>query len=178
MKFGLTVLRVIVGALYIGHGTQKLFGWFGGHGLEGTGQFMETLGLKPGRRQALASGAAEAGGGALLALGLLTPVAVSALIGVMSTAIKTVHLEHGPWVTDNGYEYPLSLIAALVAIADVGPGEMSLDHALDIEVNGPVVALLALAAGVGGAALLTRGAGTEAPSVVPVPAPEPAASAS
>jgi putative oxidoreductase len=175
MKFGLTVLRVIIGALFIGHGTQKLFGWFGGHGLEGTGQFMESLGLKPGRRQALASGAAEAGGGALLALGLLTPVAVSALIGVMSTAIRTVHLEHGPWVTDNGYEYPLALIAALVAIADVGPGDMSLDRALDLEVNGPVVALLALGAGVGGGALLTRGRGTEAPSVVPAPAPEPAA---
>jgi putative oxidoreductase len=175
MKFGLTVLRVIVGALFVGHGTQKLFGWFGGHGLEGTGQFMETLGLKPGRRQALASGAAEAGGGALLALGLLTPVAVAALIGVLSTAIKTVHLEHGPWATDNGYEYPLALIAALVAIADVGPGDISLDRALDIEVSGPVVALLALGAGVGGAALLTRGGGTEAPSAVPAPAPEPAA---
>jgi putative oxidoreductase len=175
MKFGLTVLRAIVGALFIGHGTQKLFGWFGGHGLEGTGQFMETLGLKPGRRQALASGAAEAGGGALLALGLLTPVAVAALIGVMSTAIKTVHLEHGPWAQDNGFEYPLALIAALVAIADVGPGDMSLDRALDIDVSGPVVALLALGAGVGGAALLTRGGGTEAPSVVPAPEPQAAA---
>ncbi|MBV8958491.1 MAG: DoxX family membrane protein, partial [Actinobacteria bacterium] len=93
----LLLLRVVVGLLFVGHGTQKLFGWFGGHGLEGTGQFFENLGLKPGIKHARAAGAAEAGGGALIALGLLTPAAAAALIGVMSTAIRTVHLKNGPW---------------------------------------------------------------------------------
>ncbi len=120
MKFGLTVLRAVIGVLFVGHGTQKLFGWFGGHGLEGTGQFFESLGLRPGRRHAMAAGAAEAGGGAALALGLFTPAAAATLIGVMSQAIRTVHLKNGPWVTDGGYEYNLALIATLVALADVG----------------------------------------------------------
>ncbi len=113
------------------------------------------IGLKPGRRHATAAGAAEAGGGALLALGFLTPAAAAALIGVMSTAIRTVHLKNGPWATDNGFEYPLSLIAMLVALADIGPGDVSLDHAFGTEVKGPIVALLALAGGLGGATVLT-----------------------
>lgn len=156
MKFGLTVLRVVIGGLFVGHGTQKLFGWFGGHGLEGTGQFFESLGLRPGRKHATAAGAAEAGGGAALALGLFTPAAAGTLIGVMSQAIRTVHLKNGPWVTQGGYEYNLTLIATLVALADVGPGDISLDHAFGIELNGPLVALLALAGGVAGATLVTR----------------------
>ena len=77
MKLGLTLLRVVIGALFFGHGTQKLFGWFGGHGIEGTAGFFESLGLKPGRRHATAAGAAEAGGGALVALGFLTPAAAA-----------------------------------------------------------------------------------------------------
>ena len=156
MKFGLTILRAVIGVLFFGHGTQKLYGWFGGHGPEGTGQFFESLGLRPGRKHAMAAGAAEAGGGAALALGFLTPAAAAALIGVMSQAIRTVHLKNGPWVTDGGYEYNLALIAALVALADVGPGDVSLDHALGIEAKGPLVAILALGAGLGGAALVTR----------------------
>jgi putative oxidoreductase len=156
MKLGLTVLRMIIGVLFFGHGTQKLYGWFGGHGLDGTGQFFESLGLRPGRRHATMAGAAEAGGGAMLALGFLTPAAAAALIGVMSTAIRTVHLKNGPWITEGGYEYNLTLIAILVALADLGPGDISLDHAAGLEVNGPVVALLALGAGIGGAALTTR----------------------
>jgi putative oxidoreductase len=180
VKLGLTFLRTVIGALFFGHGTQKLFGWFGGHGREGTGQFFEAMGLRPGRRHATAAGAAEAGGGALLALGLLTPAAAAALIGVMSTAIRTVHLKNGPWVTDNGYEYPLALLATMVAFADIGPGEVSLDHRLGIEVNGPLVALLALGAGVGGATLLTRAGGSEPSGAVQMPgdpaaAPEPSA---
>ena len=164
MKLGLTVLRWIVGGLFFGHGTQKLFGWFGGHGLDATGQFFEnTLGLTPGRRHATAAGATEAGGGALVALGLLTPAAAAALIGVMSTAIEKVHLQKGPWINEGGYEYNLVLIAILVALADVGPGDLSLDRALGIEVKGPLVALLALAGGVAGAAAMTR-LGVSAPS--------------
>lgn len=176
MKLGLTLLRAIIGLLFVGHGTQKLYGWFGGHGLDGTGQAFESLGLRPGRKHATMAGAAEAGGGALLALGFLTPAAAAALIGVMSTAIRTVHLKNGPWVTEGGYEYNLTLIAALVALADVGPGDVSLDHALGLEVNGPVVALLALAAGVGGSALMTRPEPAQPPAAASMPG-DPAATA-
>jgi putative oxidoreductase len=186
MKLGLTMLRWTVGGLFFGHGAQKLFGWFGGHGLEGTGKFFEALGLRPGRRHATAAGATEAGGGALLALGLFTPAAAAALIGTMYTAIQKVHLQKGPWVTDGGYEYNLVLIAALVALADVGPGDLSLDHALGTELRGPLVALAALAGGIAGATVMTElgstsseeaaSASESADQAEPqhVPAPEPA----
>src|SRR3954465_4787287 len=100
MKLMRFVLRALIGGLFVGHGTQKLFGWFGGHGIEGTSGFFESLGLKPGKRTAVAAGAAEAGGGALLAAGLLTPVAGAAIAGTMVTAIRHVHLQKGPWVTE------------------------------------------------------------------------------
>jgi putative oxidoreductase len=169
MKLGLAVLRWVVGGLFFGHGTQKLFGWFGGNGLEATAQGFESMGLRPGRRHATAAGAAEAGGGALIALGLFTPAAAASLIGVMSTAIEKVHFKNGPWVTKGGYEYNLVLIAAVLALADVGPGDLSLDHALGIEVKGPLVALAALVGGVAGAAVMTR---PELISEPPVDAPQ------
>ena len=168
MKLGLTLLRVIVGVLFFGHGTQKLKGWFGGHGLEGTAGFFESLGLRPGKRHATAAGAAEAGGGALLALGFLTPAAAAAIIGTMATAIRTVHFKNGPWVTNGGYEYNLVLIATMVALADVGPGDFSLDHALGLEAKGPLVALGALVGGVATATLLTQPS-EGAPSEVSTP---------
>jgi putative oxidoreductase len=146
------ILRVVIGALFMGHGLQKLAGWFGGHGVEGTGQFFESLGLRPGKRHATAAGAAETAGGALLALGLFTPVAAAALTGTMATAVKTVHLKNGPWAADGGWEYNAVLIAAVIALTETGPGPLSLDSKLGIELSGPVWALLALAAGVGGAA--------------------------
>ena len=177
MKLGLTWLRLIVGALFFGHGTQKLFGWFGGHGIEGTAGFFETIGLTPGRKHATAAGAAEAGGGVLVALGFLTPAAAASLIGVMSTAIRKVHGKNGPWVTDGGYEYNLALIAIMVALADVGPGDLSLDHALGIEVKGPLVALLALAAGIGGGRVLTGGSQATEPAPPPTDTPETAEAA-
>ena len=93
------LLRLSVGGFFIGHGTQKLFGWFGGHGLDATGQAFESMGLRPGKRNAIAAGAAEAGGGALLALGLATPLAGAALTATMLTAIHRVHLKNGPWAT-------------------------------------------------------------------------------
>lgn len=178
MKFGLALLRSVVGFLFVGHGTQKLFGWFGGHGPEGTGQFFESLGLRPGRRHATAAGAAEAGGGALIALGFLTPAAAAAVIGVMSQAIRSVHLKNGPWVTDGGYEYNLVLIACLVALADVGPGDISLDHAFGTEVKGPLVGLAALAGGIGAAAMLTRATPSEPVGAAPVPGDPASAGAS
>ena len=94
--FGRLLLRLAVGGFFIGHGTQKLFGWFGGYGLEGTAQGFESLGLRPGKRHALAAGAAEAGGGALIALGAATPVAASVLTATMLTAINRAHLKNGP----------------------------------------------------------------------------------
>ena len=103
MKFGRLILRLIVGGYFFGHGTQKLFGWFGGYGPEGTGQFFESIGLRPGKLHAQAAGAAEAGGGALLVAGAATPVAASVLIATMLTAIHRVHLKNGPWVSDQGY---------------------------------------------------------------------------
>src|SRR5947208_14222066 len=111
MDIGRTALRFVVGPLFVGHGTQKLFGCFGGHGLEGTAGFFETLGLRPGKRHATAAGLAEAGGGALLALGALTPLATSVLSATMVTAVRKVHAKNGPWVTGGGYEYNLVLIA-------------------------------------------------------------------
>jgi putative oxidoreductase len=181
MKLGLTVLRGVVGGLFVGHGAQKLFGWFGGHGLEGTGKFFDSIGLRPGRRHATAAGAAEAGGGALLALGLFTPAAAATLIGVMSTAIHRVHFKNGPWSTDGGYEYNLVLMAIVLALADVGPGDLSLDHALGTELKGPLVALAALAGGVAGAELMTRPTAdvseeTSEAQASPAPAPAPAGS--
>src|SRR5881398_2335678 len=98
-------LRLLIGGLFVGHGTQKLFGWFGGYGLEGTGGFFESLGLRPGKRHAAAAGVAEALGGALLTVGAATPVAATLVSSTMVTAIRKVHAPNGPWVTDNGFEY-------------------------------------------------------------------------
>jgi putative oxidoreductase len=137
MRYGIHILRITVGALFVGHGFQKLFGWFGGHGPDGTGQFFEMLGLRPGKQQAMAAGAAEAGGGLLLAAGGKAPVGEAALSGVLITAIRTAHAGKGPWVTDGGFEYPLVMLAALYAIAD--------------ERYGTAWALTQLAAGAAGA---------------------------
>jgi putative oxidoreductase len=167
MKIGRLILRLVVGGYFFGHGTQKLFGWFGGYGPEATGQFFEGLGLRPGKRHAIAAGAAEAGGGALLVLGAATPLASAALIATMLTAIHRVHLKNGPWVTDQGYEYNLVLIAVAAALAETGPGSPSIDDARGSQMYGPKWALLALLLGALGAA----GAHQVADSV---PAPEPA----
>lgn len=177
MKLGLTLLRVIVGALFFGHGTQKLYGWFGGHGLEGTAGFFESIGLRPGKRHATAAGLSEAGGGALIALGFLTPAGAAALMGTMATAIRTVHGKNGPWVTNGGYEYNLVLMAIMLALADLGPGEFSLDRALGIEVKGPLVAAAAAVGGIATATLLTRPSEAPAPVVADAPAGPEAAEA-
>ncbi|HEX4717180.1 MAG TPA: DoxX family protein [Thermoleophilaceae bacterium] len=127
MKLSRLILRFLIGGLFVGHGTQKLFGWFGGGGLEGTGGFFENLGLKPGKRNALLAGAAEAGGGALFATGVALPLAGAALTGTMTTAIRHVHAEKGPWSTQGGWEYNAVLIAATLAVVE---GECGLGWAL------------------------------------------------
>ncbi len=127
MKVGRFLLRLSMGLFFIGHGTQKLFGWFGGGGLDATAEGFEKLGLRPGRTNAIVGGVAEAGGGALLAAGLATPLAATALTATMLTAIERVHLNKGPWAANGGYEYNVVLIAALLALAESGPGGLLLE---------------------------------------------------
>lgn len=156
---GKLVLRLTVGGYFFGHGMQKLAGWFGGGGPDGTGEFFEQVGLRPGRENALLAGAAEAGGGTLLALGLFTPAAVSMLSGVMTNAIRHVHAKNGLWGTEGGVEYPVVILAALAALADGGPGPLSLDEALGTRLRGPAVMLAAMGAGAAGAVYVAeRGA--------------------
>lgn len=165
--------RLTIGLLFVGHGTQKLFGWFGGGGPEGTGQFFEQAGLKPGRLQALAAGTAEAGGGLAFALGAATPAAAAAISGVMVTAIKTVHWEKGVWSTAGGYEYNLVLLAGVFSLTENGPGKWSIDGALGRTRWGTGWALAALAAGAAGsAAALASAHGNDAGDEA-APDPEP-----
>src|ERR1700760_357045 len=128
MKIGRLLLRLTVGGFFFGHGTQKLFGWFGGHGIEATSNMFESLGMRPGKRNAVAAGVAGAAAGAALAVGFATPLAAGALTSVMLTAIHRVHLKNGPWVTNGGYEYNVVLIAAALTLAEIGPGALSVDH--------------------------------------------------
>jgi putative oxidoreductase len=170
-QFGRLLLRLVVGGFFFGHGTQKLFGWFGGHGLARTAGAFEQMGMRPGKRNAVAAGVAEAAGGAALAAGAATPLAASALIATMLTAINRVHLQNGPWATNGGYEYNVVLIASVLALVDAGPGELSVDAKLWGEAKGPLWTAAALASGVAGAA----GAHIAAESTPPAPAPEHAA---
>lgn len=126
---GLLLLRLGAGGVLAAHGTQKLFGWFGGHGIEGTGAFMESVGYAPGKASATAAGLAEAGGGTLLALGLATPAAGAAAAGGMAGA-AAVHAPNGFFNQEGGYEYAATLGLAAAGLAVTGPGRLSLDHAL------------------------------------------------
>jgi putative oxidoreductase len=166
----ISILRAVMGLLFMGHGLQKLAGWFGGHGLEGTGQFFESLGLRPGKRHAISAGTAETAGGAMLALGFLTPLSAAMLTATMATAVKTVHIDKGPWVAEGGWEYNAVLVAALLAITEAGPGRASLDHKLGIDLSGPVWAIAALAAGAGGAAAMLSSVEEEPQTVATPPA--------
>lgn len=147
---GLFVLRTVVGGLLAGHGAQKLFGAFGGGGVGGTAEAFESMGLRPGKATAPLAGAAELGGGVLLAAGLFTPFAASAISGSMVGAIAAVHAPNGPWVTEGGWEYNAVLIAAVTTLSLAGPGALSLDRALDVERRGLRWALAQLAAAVAG----------------------------
>jgi putative oxidoreductase len=154
MRIGILAIRGVAGPLFFGHGTQKLFGWFGGHGLEGTGGFFETIGLRPGKRHATAAGVAEALGGALLTLGALTPLAGTLISASMVTAIRKVHASNGPWVTDNGYEYNALIVAAMMTVAEEGPGTPSVDEYLCPNFKGTGCAVAALGAAVAGSYLM------------------------
>ena len=158
MNLGRLIARVTIGGLFVGHGTQKLFGWFEGPGIEGASQMMEKLELHPPRRNAMAASLAETAGGALLALGALTPLAGALITSTMTTAIRKVHGPKGPWNMEGGYEYNLVLIAAVTALIEAGPGSPSVDRALGTEAKGTGWALAALATGVAGSTLAIEAA--------------------
>src|SRR4051794_1223383 len=153
MDLALLVLPVVVGLFFAGHGAQKLWGAFGGHGLEGTGGFFDSLGMRPGRLNAQLAGTSEFLGGLLLAFGLLSPLGAILIISVMTVAILTVHGKNGPWVTEQGYEYNVVLIAAAF-VAAAGPGTASLDSAFGLDAyHGAEWAIAALFVGVAGGAI-------------------------
>lgn len=123
-------LRIPAGIIFMAHGAQKLFGSFGGYGLEGTGQWMASIGLEPGYLMALAAGSAEFFGGIALLIGLLTRPAALVLAITMLVAILTVHLPHGLFMSNNGYEFGLALLAISVALVFNGGGKLSVDNKL------------------------------------------------
>jgi putative oxidoreductase len=169
MGLGTMAVRGVVGPLFVGHGTQKLFGWFDGHGLDATAGGFESMGLRPGKRHALAAGGAEALGGALVTLGALTPLAATMITGTMVTAIRKVHASHGPWATSGGWEYNATVIAALALLTETGPGKPSVDAVAFPRLKGSKWVALALTAGVGGSYLATS-----SPLAEPQPEPAPA----
>ncbi len=129
-SWGSLALRLPIGIIFMAHGSQKLFGWFGGYGLEGTGQFMESLGLTPGVTMALLSGGTEFFGGLALIIGLLTRPAAAGLAFTMVMAIMTAHIGNGLFMSNNGYEFALALLAATAALFFNGAGRLSLDAAI------------------------------------------------
>ena len=127
LDIGLFIIRLIIGVLFIGHGAQKLFGWFGGHGLKGTAGWLESMNMKPAGLLAVMAGLSELVGGILFVLGLLTPLAGLLIAGTMVVAIAKVHGANGLWSTANGYEYNLTILAVAIGIALAGPGQFALD---------------------------------------------------
>jgi putative oxidoreductase len=152
MDLGRLLLRLTVGATFVVHGTQKLFGWFGGYGPDGTGQFFESLGLRPGRKHAVAAGATEAGCGVMIAAGLATPAAAAGLTAVMITPLRTAIWPEG--IKPATGEFEALLAAAALALAETGPGSPSLDAALGFEHSGTGWMLAALGAGAAGSAVM------------------------
>jgi len=146
---GLLLLRATIGGLLAGHGSQKLFGWFGGPGLKGTTGWLGSIGLKPSNLWAYGAGLSEFGGGTLISLGLFYPLGPIASIAAMSMAAAKVHWGKPIWATQGGAELPLTNIASTVALALTGPGKFSLDAALGIRVPRPLIVLAVLAAAAG-----------------------------
>ena len=154
MDVGLLILRVVIGCLFVGHGTQKLFGWFGGNGRQGTGKMFGSLGYPWPNQMALLAGTTEAGAGAMFALGLATPLAAAGLIGVMINAVFAVHGKNGLWITKGGFEYNLVLSAAALAVAWTGPGHLSIDELIAWYPPRPIAGAFALGLGALGAAAI------------------------
>jgi len=170
MSYGILLLRIVVGLAFIGHGTQKLFGWFGGYGPQGTGGFFTSQGYRAGVAMAVMAGVAEAGGGALLALGFLTPLAGALLATVMINAIGAVTFKRGFMF---GSELEIAYLTVAVALAATGAGRFSLDRAIgwDDNLSGVWWGVGALvAATVLSAVTLTVGRTREAQEPPPMPA--------
>jgi putative oxidoreductase len=167
MEVGLFLIRMVVGLTFVAHGSQKLFGLFGGDGLKGTGAMFESLGFHPGRPFAMLAGLGELLGGLGLALGLFTPFASAIIIAVMMVAIVTVHVGKGFFAPDGGFEYPLTLATVALGVAFAGPGRFSCDSALGLPFASVRWGLFSLVLGAIGAlvpliarATMRRGAAT------------------
>jgi putative oxidoreductase len=169
--WALLILRVVVGLTLAGHGSQKLFGWWGGSAMNGWTQVVQKLRIRPAKPWAWVAALSEFGGGLLLALGLLSPLGSLAITGAMLVAIATVHWPKGFWVTRGGYEFNLTLIASAAAIAIAGPGAYSIDRALGIHLPEPLTLLVGTVALVAGVAITL---GTRAPQPAAQVKPETA----
>lgn len=144
LNLGLLILRLVLGLTFVGHGSQKLFGWFGGGGLSGTTAMMQKMGLRAPGFWALLATLSEFGGGLLLALGLLNPLGSLGIIATMLVAISQVHWPKGFWNTKGGFEFPLINLVAALALALTGPGAYSLDAALGLSLPEPAILLAGL----------------------------------
>ncbi len=128
--FGLTAIRIVVGIIFAAHGAQKLFGMFGGYGIAGTAQYMESVGLAPGHLMAILAGGTEFFGGLALIIGLLTRPAALGLTILSLVAIFSVHIHNGLFMANNGYEFALALLGGSIAVLIEGAGKLSLDRAI------------------------------------------------
>jgi putative oxidoreductase len=171
MGIGLLILRLAIGPTLAFHGLQKLFGWFGGPGLQATGVGMEKMGFVPGKRAAFLAGLTETGGGLFLALGLATPAAAAVVFSVMIVAGVAVHFKNGFFLAKHGYEYTLVLGLAGLSLAFTGPGPLSLDALFGWDRGNLVVGLIALLVGAAGAGLQLALRRAPAPTTA---APQPA----
>jgi putative oxidoreductase len=152
LHIGLLLGRVVIGLVMAAHGAQKLFGWFGGYGLNKTGEFFTYLGFQRGRAFAAAASLTEITSGLLLALGFLGPIGPALIVSVMIVAMVTVHWEHGLFASDNGIEVPLLYLTSAIALALIGYGRYSVDALLGIsDLWTPTLTWIALAAGAFGA---------------------------
>lgn len=163
MKAGTLIIRLAVGGLFVGHGLQKLRGSFGGPGLDGTAQMMDTMQLRPARRNAIAAAVTETAGGAALAFGAATPVAAAGITATMITAIRKVHWNNGLWNSGGGWEFNGLLIAAATAVVADGPGTLSVDALVGKKKWGAGWALASLVAGAVASTVLIE-AGRRAPA--------------
>lgn len=152
VSIGLLALRIVIGLAMAAHGSQKLFGWFGGHGLAGTGGFFEMIGFKPGKLFAAVAGTTELLSGLLIAVGLLGPIGPALMLSVMIVAAVTVHLKNGFFAQSNGVEVPVLFGIGAIALAFTGFGQFSIDALTGLDAFfGPVEALIALGVGLAGA---------------------------
>jgi putative oxidoreductase len=158
MEAGLLIMRVVLGAIMTAHGAQKLFRRFGGYGISGTSGWLEPMGFRPARLHAAVVGLAEFGGGALLALGLFTPLGAAAVAGVMFVAIATVHWSNGFFNPNGGYEFNLLIAASAIALAFAGPGVISIDDLVGWNLAGTEwgLAALGISAATAGSVLAMR----------------------